>query len=83
MHNTEKPLVDLDKITAYPMFKYHCSKYTGRIYVLTPDRVSLEANFIPMDIEVENWDALPDVLLHPQNLRLVKRFVREWSRYGL
>ena len=28
-----------------------------------------------------NLDDLPDLLLHPSNLRLVQRFVREWQRW--
>ena len=38
-------------------------------------------NFIPTDIDIGNHDDLPDLLLHPSNLRLVQKFVREWQRY--
>ena len=30
-----------------------------------------------------NHDDLPDLLLHPTNLRLVQKFVREWQRFVL
>ncbi len=47
------------------------------------DRAPLNVNFVPLDIECENYAELPDLLLHPENLKLVKRFVREWNRLGL
>ena len=40
----------------------------------------LNINFIPIDVDVGNHDDLPDLLLHPSNLRLVQKFVREWQR---
>ncbi|KAL3874854.1 hypothetical protein ACJMK2_037814 [Sinanodonta woodiana] len=39
----------------------------------------LHLNFLPMDIEVGNHDDIPDLLLHPNNLQQVQRFVREWN----
>lgn len=43
----------------------------------------LRANFIPLDIELNNQGNLPDLLLHPHNLRLVQKFLREWNRYWI
>ena len=40
----------------------------------------LNINFIPIDVDMGNHDDLPDLLLHPSNLRLVQKFVREWQR---
>ena len=48
--------------------------------VIFQDEEALHVNFLPMDIEVENSEALPDILLHPHNLRIVQKFVREWQR---
>ncbi|KAJ8308699.1 hypothetical protein KUTeg_013573 [Tegillarca granosa] len=41
---------------------------------------SLYNNFMPLDVELGNQDDLPDILLHPSNMKLVQRFVREWNR---
>ncbi|XP_052270914.1 DNA annealing helicase and endonuclease ZRANB3-like isoform X3 [Dreissena polymorpha] len=75
----EKRMVDIDCIPVYNLFYYVCSKYTGRVYLLTPDRLPLNVNFVPTDVEVGNLDGLPDVLIHPANLKHVQRFVREWN----
>jgi len=42
---------------------------------------SLDINFTPLDVEMENYPELPELLLRPENLKLVKRFVREWNRF--
>ena len=38
-------------------------------------------NFQPVDVQMENYEDLPDVLFHPENFQHVKRFVKEWNRY--
>jgi len=78
----EERVVNIDSIPVYSVFKFLCSKYTGRIYLLTHENVELDMNFVPLDVEMENLDALPELLLHPSNLKLVQRFVREWNRYS-
>ncbi|XP_060588845.1 DNA annealing helicase and endonuclease ZRANB3-like [Ruditapes philippinarum] len=75
----EKRIVNLDTIPVYTMLKYQCSKYTDRVYLLTQEEEALNVNFIPSDVQFGNDDGLPDLLLHPDNLRLVQRFVREWQ----
>ncbi|XP_033734457.1 DNA annealing helicase and endonuclease ZRANB3-like isoform X2 [Pecten maximus] len=77
--NTSVRVVDLDKVTVHSHLLYCCSRYTGRVYLFDQDSHSLDANFLPLDVELGNQDALPDLLLHPNNLRLVERFVREWN----
>ncbi|XP_060077522.1 DNA annealing helicase and endonuclease ZRANB3-like [Ylistrum balloti] len=76
---TNVRIVDLDMVTIHTHLMYCCSRYTGRVYLFDSEGLSLEANFLPLDIELGNQDALPDLLLHPDNLRLVERFVREWN----
>ena len=41
----------------------------------------LNINFVALDVELENYAELPDVLLHPQNFKLVRRFIRQWNRF--
>ncbi|KAK3611454.1 hypothetical protein CHS0354_032734 [Potamilus streckersoni] len=72
-------VVDFNKLPVYSMFQFICSKYTGRVYLYDQDGTPLHINFLPMDIEVGNHDDLPDLLLHPNNIQLVQRFVREWN----
>lgn len=43
----------------------------------------LRTNFVPLDVELNNQGNLPDLLLHPHNLRLVQKFLREWNRYQI
>lgn len=37
-------------------------------------------NFSPVDLQVENYTEMPDLLLHPHHLQLLKRFLRQWTR---
>lgn len=70
-------LYELDSDQCYTMPSYQGLHH---MYVLQ-DGNSLDANFLPLDVELGNHDALPDLLLHPDNLRLAERFVREWNRW--
>jgi len=38
-------------------------------------------NFSPLDLQLENYTEMPDVLLHPHHLQLLRRFLCEWNRY--
>ncbi|KAK3093683.1 hypothetical protein FSP39_018875 [Pinctada imbricata] len=76
-HSTR--VVDLDKVPVYKMFNYCLSKYTGRVYLFDQEGESLDANFLPLDVDIGNQENLPDLLLHPSNLRLVQKFMREWN----
>ncbi|KAL5009114.1 hypothetical protein ScPMuIL_014695 [Solemya velum] len=72
-------VVNLDNIKVYGGFLYCCSKYTGRVYLFDKEGESLGYNFLPLDVEIGNQDGLPELLLHPVNLRLAQKFVREWN----
>lgn len=37
-------------------------------------------NFILMDVSMSNWAELPDTLCHPENLKHVLTFVKQWGR---
>ncbi|KAH9519017.1 Swi SNF matrix associated, actin dependent regulator of chromatin [Bulinus truncatus] len=63
----------------YKCLMFSCSVYTGRIYVYNEAGTSLEASFLPIDIEMGNLSELPSFLQLPANLRLLQKFVREWS----
>ncbi|XP_064602410.1 uncharacterized protein LOC135468214 isoform X2 [Liolophura sinensis] len=76
----KKRVIDLDCIPVHRSFSYCCSKHTGRIYLFDKDGQPLHVNFLPLDVSVGNVDDLPDLLLHPSNLRVVRRFVEEWNR---
>ncbi|XP_069116128.1 DNA annealing helicase and endonuclease ZRANB3-like isoform X2 [Argopecten irradians] len=77
--STNVRVVDLDNVTVHSHLLYCCSRYTGRVYLYNHEARSLDSNFLPLDVELGNQDALPDLLLHPENLRLAERFVREWN----
>ncbi|XP_052770121.1 DNA annealing helicase and endonuclease ZRANB3-like [Mya arenaria] len=75
----EGRVVDIENLPVYSRLSFQVSRHTGRVYLHGPDGAPLHVNFVPTDVEVGNTDSLPDVLLHPANLRLAQRFVREWS----
>ncbi|XP_048735505.2 DNA annealing helicase and endonuclease ZRANB3-like [Ostrea edulis] len=70
---------DTSAIPVYKSFYYKCSAYTNRIYLYNENGDSLQANFMPLDVEMNNQGNLPDILLLPQNFRLVQKFMREWN----
>ncbi|XP_061173835.1 DNA annealing helicase and endonuclease ZRANB3-like [Saccostrea echinata] len=70
---------DISAVPVYKSFWYKCSAYTSRIYLYNENGDSLQANFVPLDVEMNNQGNLPDILLHPQNFRLVQKFMREWN----
>ncbi|KAI0243026.1 DNA annealing helicase and endonuclease ZRANB3 [Lamellibrachia satsuma] len=43
----------------------------------------LNVNFFPLDVEMSNYGELPDLLLHPANLRPVRRYLRQWNSLAL
>nr|XP_032817911.1 DNA annealing helicase and endonuclease ZRANB3 isoform X1 [Petromyzon marinus] len=66
-------------VPAFDSFMFCASRNTDRVFLFTTDGQPLHCNFIPLDIKLENWDELPDILQHKRNLVLVQRFVREWD----
>ncbi|XP_013410216.1 DNA annealing helicase and endonuclease ZRANB3-like isoform X2 [Lingula anatina] len=75
-------VVNLDDIPVYDLFMYSCSRNTNRVYLHDKHGAPLHTNFLPSDVLSANMEDLPDLLLHPQNLKLVKRFAREWQSLG-
>uniref|UniRef100_S4RZ60 Zinc finger, RAN-binding domain containing 3 n=1 Tax=Petromyzon marinus TaxID=7757 RepID=S4RZ60_PETMA len=69
---------DVD-VPTFDSFMFCASRNTDRVFLFTTDGQPLHCNFIPLDIKLENWDELPDILQHKRNLVLVQRFVREWD----
>ncbi|ESP02276.1 hypothetical protein LOTGIDRAFT_138707 [Lottia gigantea] len=65
--------------TVYKIFLYCGSRYTGRIYIFDENEEALNINFVPLDIELNNIDDLPDLLKYRPHLRLIQNFVREWN----
>ena len=72
-------VIDLAKIPLHTSFLFFASRNTERIYVYDPDELPLNVNFLPLDVETENWAALPDLLLHPKHISRLKAFLREWN----
>ncbi|KAK7893603.1 hypothetical protein WMY93_022755 [Mugilogobius chulae] len=67
-------------LPVYPGLQFCASQYTDRIYVYTKDGAALDCSFIPLDIQLNNWDELPRALSQRRQNRIqVMRFVQEWS----
>ncbi|XP_009894153.1 PREDICTED: LOW QUALITY PROTEIN: DNA annealing helicase and endonuclease ZRANB3 [Charadrius vociferus] len=76
---------DVDKSDTFPIYDglMFCaqekSRNTDRIHLYTKDGEPLNHNFIPLDIQLDNWEDLPESFQHKQNRSLILRFVKEWS----
>ncbi|KAF4093296.1 hypothetical protein AMELA_G00000470 [Ameiurus melas] len=66
-------------LPGYDGLKFCASKNTDRIYIYSKDGISLNCNFVPLDIRLQNWDDLPPEFSRTENRRHLVRFVREWS----
>ncbi|XP_036396711.1 DNA annealing helicase and endonuclease ZRANB3 [Megalops cyprinoides] len=66
-------------LPVYEGLKFCASRNTDRIYLYTKEGTPLNCNFIPMDIQLDSWDDLPEAFGRSENRRQVLRFVREWS----
>ncbi|XP_074857171.1 DNA annealing helicase and endonuclease ZRANB3 [Carettochelys insculpta] len=72
----------VDNSDTFPMYdglKFCASRNTDRIHLYTKDGKSLNCNFIPLDIKLDNWEDLPESFQQKQNRSLILRFIREWS----
>ncbi|NXU52242.1 ZRAB3 endonuclease, partial [Turnix velox] len=72
-----------DKSDTFPIYDgliFCASRNTDRIHLYTKDGEPLGHNFIPLDIQLDNWEDLPEAFQHKQNRSLILRFVKEWSR---
>uniref|UniRef100_A0A8B9GI32 ZRAB3 endonuclease n=1 Tax=Amazona collaria TaxID=241587 RepID=A0A8B9GI32_9PSIT len=73
---------EVDKSDAFQIYDgllFCASKNTDRIHLYTKDGEPLNHNFIPLDIQLDNWEDLPETFQHKQNRSLILRFVKEWG----
>ncbi|NXW61668.1 ZRAB3 endonuclease, partial [Eurystomus gularis] len=68
-----------DTFEIYDGLMFCASRNTDRIHLYTKDGEPLNHNFIPLDIQLDNWEDLPETFQHKQNRSLILRFVKEWS----
>uniref|UniRef100_A0A8B9TF51 Zinc finger RANBP2-type containing 3 n=1 Tax=Anas platyrhynchos TaxID=8839 RepID=A0A8B9TF51_ANAPL len=69
-----------DTFLVYDGLMFCASRNTDRIHLYTKDGEPLNHNFIPLDIQLDNWEDLPETFQHKQNRSLILRFVKEWNR---
>ncbi|NWQ98802.1 ZRAB3 endonuclease, partial [Burhinus bistriatus] len=73
---------DVDKSDTFPIYDglmFCASGNTDRIHLYTKDGEPLNHNFIPLDIQLDNWEDLPETFQHKQNRSSILRFVKEWN----
>ncbi|NXG44259.1 ZRAB3 endonuclease, partial [Psilopogon haemacephalus] len=68
-----------DMFEIYDGLMFCASRNTDRIHLYTKDGEPLRHNFIPLDIQLDNWEDLPEAFQHKRNRSLVLRFVKEWN----
>ncbi|XP_031446603.1 DNA annealing helicase and endonuclease ZRANB3 isoform X1 [Phasianus colchicus] len=68
-----------DAFLVYDGLMFCASRNTDRIHLYTKDGEPLNLNFIPLDIQLDNWEDLPENFQHKQNRSMILRFVKEWS----
>ncbi|NWR57683.1 ZRAB3 endonuclease, partial [Bucorvus abyssinicus] len=68
-----------DTLEIYDGLMFCASRHTDRIHVYTKDGEPLNHNFIPLDIQLDNWEDLPETFQDKRNRSLILRFVKEWS----
>ncbi|NXG26432.1 ZRAB3 endonuclease, partial [Grallaria varia] len=69
-----------DTFQIYDGLMFCASRNTDRIHLYTKDGEPLNHNFIPLDIQLDNWEDLPETFQHRKNRALVLRFVKEWTQ---
>uniref|UniRef100_A0A8C0H5A4 RanBP2-type domain-containing protein n=1 Tax=Chelonoidis abingdonii TaxID=106734 RepID=A0A8C0H5A4_CHEAB len=57
-----------DTFPVYDVLNFCASRNTDRIHLYTKDGKSLNCNFIPLDIKLDNWEDLPENFQQKQNL---------------
>ncbi|KAM9629570.1 DNA annealing helicase and endonuclease ZRANB3 isoform 8-T12 [Morphnus guianensis] len=73
---------DVDKSEMFELYDglmFCASRNTDRIHLYTKDGEPLNHNFIPLDIQLDNWEDLPETFQHKQNRSSILRFVKEWN----
>ncbi|NXX86159.1 ZRAB3 endonuclease, partial [Urocolius indicus] len=68
-----------DTFQRYDGLMFCASRNTDRIHLYTKDGEPLSHNFIPLDIQLDNWEDLPEAFQQKPNRFLILRFVKEWS----
>ncbi|NWX81552.1 ZRAB3 endonuclease, partial [Nothoprocta pentlandii] len=71
-----------DKSNMFPVYDglmFCASRNTDRIHLYTKDGEPLNHNFIPLDIQLDNWEDLPEAFQQKRNRFLILRFVKEWN----
>ncbi|XP_048809385.1 DNA annealing helicase and endonuclease ZRANB3 isoform X1 [Lagopus muta] len=68
-----------DAFLVYDGLMFCASRNTDRIHLYTKDGEPLNLNFIPLDIQLDNWEDLSENFQHKQNRSMILRFVKEWS----
>ncbi|NXE91444.1 ZRAB3 endonuclease, partial [Menura novaehollandiae] len=63
----------------YDGLMFCASRNTDRIHLYTKDGEPLNHNFIPLDIQLDNWEDLPEAFQNKKNRALILRFVKEWT----
>ncbi|XP_051478778.1 DNA annealing helicase and endonuclease ZRANB3 isoform X2 [Apus apus] len=72
----------VDKSDMFPIYDglmFCASKNTDRIHLYTKEGEPLNHNFIPLDIQLDNWEDLPEAFQQKRNRSMILRFVKEWS----
>uniref|UniRef100_A0A8B9BKK6 Zinc finger RANBP2-type containing 3 n=1 Tax=Anser brachyrhynchus TaxID=132585 RepID=A0A8B9BKK6_9AVES len=80
IESKKEDLDQSDTFLVYDGLMFCASRNTDRIHLYTKDGEPLNHNFIPLDIQLDNWEDLPETFQHKQNRSLILRFVKEWSR---
>ncbi|NXE62201.1 ZRAB3 endonuclease, partial [Calcarius ornatus] len=68
-----------DTFQIYDGLMFCASRNTDRIHLYTKDGEPLNHNFIPLDIQLDNWEDLPEAFQNKKNRALILRFVKEWT----
>uniref|UniRef100_A0A8C0UIM8 Zinc finger RANBP2-type containing 3 n=1 Tax=Cyanistes caeruleus TaxID=156563 RepID=A0A8C0UIM8_CYACU len=68
-----------DSFLIYDGLMFCASRNTDRIHLFTKDGEPLNHNFIPLDIQLDNWEDLPETFQNKKNRAMILRFVKEWT----
>uniref|UniRef100_A0A8C5TLQ3 Zinc finger RANBP2-type containing 3 n=1 Tax=Malurus cyaneus samueli TaxID=2593467 RepID=A0A8C5TLQ3_9PASS len=68
-----------DTFQIYDGLMFCASRNTDRIHLYTKGGEPLNHNFIPLDIQLDNWEDLPETFQNKKNRALILRFVKEWT----
>ncbi|NWR16905.1 ZRAB3 endonuclease, partial [Emberiza fucata] len=68
-----------DTFQVYDGLMFCASRNTDRIHLYTKEGEPLNHNFIPLDIQLDNWEDLPEAFQNKKNRAFILRFVKEWT----